>query len=190
MLTEMSKPDLNLSSDLENVLITREQLQERVREMGREISRDYQDKELVLISILKGGIVFLADLMREITVPHSFDLVGASSYKGAARTTGKVVITKDIELDLHRKDLLVIEDILDTGYTLDVVWELLKIHEPASLEICCLLHKKREHVFKAPVKYTGFEIEDKFVVGYGLDYKERYRNLSCIGVLKPEVYSE
>ncbi|MBX7247055.1 MAG: hypoxanthine phosphoribosyltransferase [Candidatus Sumerlaeaceae bacterium] len=164
-------------------------LAKRTHELGEEISRDYKGRPLVLINILKGGIVFLADLMRTITIPHAFDVVGASSYRGGTSTSGKVTITKDADLDLRGKDLLLVEDILDTGVTLNVVCELLLIQQPASLEICCLLNKKRERKLKVPLKYVGFEIPDEFVVGYGLDYKEQYRNLPCIGILKPEVYS-
>jgi hypoxanthine phosphoribosyltransferase len=177
-----------LFRDLARVLYTREQIAQRVAELGRQISNDYRGKPLVLISVLRGGIMFLTDLMRSITIPHAFDLIGASSYRGGTSTTGKVIITKDVELDLRGKHIVIVEDILDTGHTLSVVCELMRIQEPASLEICCLLNKKHERVFKIPLKYTGFEIPDEFVVGYGLDYKEHYRNLSCIGVLKPEVY--
>ena len=176
-----------LSQDLERVLYSEEQIRERVSELGRQISKDYEGKSLVLISILKGGILFLADLTRAITIPHAFDLMGASSYKGS-QTSGKVIITKDTELDLQGKDVLLVEDILDTGHTLSVIIELLKIQDPASVEICCLLNKKRERKLGVPLKYTGFEIADEFVVGYGLDYNEHYRNLSGIGILKPEIY--
>jgi hypoxanthine phosphoribosyltransferase len=126
--------------------------------------------------------------MRTITIPHSFDLMGASSYKGGTTTSGKVVITKDAELDLRGRHLLLVEDILDTGHTLNVICELLRIQDPASLEVCCLLDKQHPRDHEIPLKYTGFVIPDEFVVGYGLDYKELYRNLSCIGVLKPEIY--
>jgi hypoxanthine phosphoribosyltransferase len=178
-----------LFCDLKSVLYSREDLTQRVQELGRSISEDYRGTDLVLISILKGGIIFLADLMRAITIPHAFDLVGASSYRGGTSSTGKVIITKDVELDLHGKHILLVEDILDTGKTLSVICELIKIQEPASLDICCLLDKNRKRDLGVPLKYTGFTIPDEFVVGYGLDYRERYRNLSCIGVLKPEIYS-
>lgn len=176
-----------LFKDLERVLYTEEQIRERVGQLGREISDDYQGKSLVLISILKGGIIFLADLSRAITIPHAYDLMGASSYKGS-RSTGRVIITKDSELDLHGRDILLVEDILDTGHTLSVIIELLKIQDPASVEICCLLNKQRDRQIGIPLRYTGFEIPDEFVVGYGLDFNENYRNLSGIGVLKPEIY--
>ena len=184
-----SETENELYTDLERVLHSEDEIQIRVRELGKQISEDYAGKPLVLISILKGGIVFLADLMRSITIPHAFDLMGASSYKGTTRSSGKVIITKDAELDLRGKHVLLVEDILDTGITLNVICELLKIQDPLSLEICCLLNKCRDRTVSIPLRYTGFEIPDEFVVGYGLDYREHYRNLSCIGVLKPEVYS-
>lgn len=178
----------DLSSHLERILYSEDQIRERVGQLGRQISEDYKDKDLVLISILKGGIVFLADLTRAITIPHAFDLMGASSYKGTTRSSGKVIITKDTELSIQGKHVLLVEDILDSGNTLSVIIELLKIQDPASVEICCLLNKVRERRLAVPLRYTGFEIPDEFVVGYGLDYAERYRNLSGIGVLKPEIY--
>ena len=176
-------------NDIERILYTEEQIRERIGELGRQISADYQGKDLVLISILKGGILFLADLTRAITIPHAFDLMGASSYKGT-NSSGKVIITKDTELALEGQHILLVEDILDTGRTLSVIIELLKIQDPASVEICCLLHKQRERKLSVPLRYTGFEIPDEFVVGYGLDYNEHYRNLSAIGVLKPEIYRD
>lgn len=190
MSTDAILTENELYADLERVLFDREAIQTRVRELGRQISEDYRGKELVLISVIKGGIVFLSDLMRAITIPHAFDLMGASSYRGGTRSTGRVIITKDAELDLRGKHILLVEDILDSGHTLNVICELLRIQEPASLEICSLLNKNRKRDFNIPLKYVGFEIPDEFVVGYGLDYKEHYRNLSCIGVLKPEVYRD
>jgi len=190
MSTDAILTENELYADLERVLFDRETIQTRVRELGRQISEDYRGRELVLISIIKGGIVFLSDLMRAITIPHAFDLVGASSYRGGTRSTGRVIITKDAELDLRGKHILLVEDILDSGHTLNVVCELLRIQEPASLEICALLNKNRTRDFSIPLKYVGFEIPDEYVVGYGLDYKEHYRNLACIGVLKPEIYRD
>lgn len=182
--------DKEYSKDLDRMLLTAEQIQERVAEIGAQISQDYRGKSLVLISILKGGIVFLADLTRTITIPHAFDLMGASSYKNRTMSSGKVIITKDTELNLEGRDVLLVEDILDTGHTLSVIIELLKIQSPASVEICCLLNKQRERKLDIPLRYVGFEIPDEFVVGYGLDFDENYRNLSGLGVLKPEVYSD
>lgn len=179
----------DLLPDLERVMYSREDLQKRIAELGKQISQDYRGKDLVLISILKGGIVFLADLMRAISIPHAFDLVGASSYRGGTSSTGKVIITKDVELDLRGRNVILVEDILDTGRTLSVICDLIAIQGPASLAICCLLNKERARDLRVPLAYTGFTIPDEFVVGYGLDYREHYRNLPCIGILKPEVYS-
>lgn len=182
--------DKEFSKDLERMLLTEEQIHNRVLELGQQISADYKDKSLVLISILKGGIIFLSDLTRAITIPHAFDLMGASSYKGRSSSSGKVIITKDTELNLKGRDVLLVEDILDTGHTMSVIIELLKIQDPASVEICCLLNKQRERQYNLPLRYTGFEIPDEFVVGYGLDFDEKYRNLSGLGVLKPEIYRD
>lgn len=179
-----------LMRDLARVLLTPEQIAERTAALGAEISRDYAGRDLMLVSILKGGIVFLADLTRHITIPHGFDLVGAASYGTSIRSSGQVTITKDVDVNLLRRDVLVIEDIYDTGRTLKVVCDLLRLHHPRSLEVCALLHKIKPRDFEVPLRYVGFEIPDEFVVGYGLDYAERYRNLPCIGVLKPELYQQ
>jgi hypoxanthine phosphoribosyltransferase len=176
-------------ADLSSILISQEQLYARVAELGEEISRDYDGLDPVLVSVLKGGVVFLADLMRCITIPHQIELVGASSYKGGTVPTPSVRVTKDVDLSLANRHVLLVEDIYDTGDTLHVAYDLLNLHRPASLEICSLLVKKKPQAQRLAVKYLGFEIEDQFVVGYGLDYKERYRNLPCIGVLSPEIYS-
>lgn len=184
----MQDSDNQLHSNLARVLYSSADIQARVAELGRRISSDFAGRDLVLISILKGGIIFLGDLMRAISIPHSFDLIGASSYKGGTSTTGRVIITKDVTLDLRGRSVLVVEDILDTGHTLSVVIELLKIQCPDSIDVCCLLDKQCKRAYEIPLRYTGFEIPDEFVVGYGLDYNEHYRNLRCIGVLKPEVY--
>jgi hypoxanthine phosphoribosyltransferase len=188
-LSPIQDSENELFPDISRVLYNSADISSRVAELGSQISADYRGCNLVLVSILKGGIIFLGDLMRSITIPHAFDLIGASSYKGSTSTSGKVIITKDVTLDLRGKHVLVVEDILDTGHTLNVVIELLKIQEPASVDVCCLLNKSRERAHNIPLKYTGFAIPDEFVVGYGLDYKELYRNLRCIAVLKPEVYS-
>lgn len=186
--TEAPRPEpCAMMDDMERVLISREQLAQRVAELGAEISRDYEGRELVLIGILKGGIVFAADLMRAITLPVQLELVGASAYKGGTVPIGRLRVTKDVDVDLAGRHLLVIEDIYDSGNTLAVILDLLKLHRPASIECAALLHKRKPHHHPVDIKYVGFEIDDVFVVGYGLDYAERYRNLPCIGVLKPEL---
>lgn len=191
MASNGSTPSASLEQerDLEKVLFSREQIASRVRELAAEISNDYQGRNLVLIGILKGGILFLSDLSRELTIPHQFDLVGAESYKGGTRPTPEVRITKDIDLSIEGKDVLLVEDIYDTGNTLKVLQDMLRIYRPASIEICAFLSKQKDRPQQIPIKYVGFDIDDVFVVGYGLDYKERYRNLQCIGVLHPEMYS-
>lgn len=179
---------IHAMQDLDSILISEERISERVGELGEEISRDYEGRDLVLVSILKGGVIFLADLIRRIAIPHQIELVGASTYKGGTVPTTVVRVTKDVDLCLGGRDVLLVEDIYDTGNTLHVVHDLLKLHNPASLEICALLQKRKDHLQRLEVKYCGFEIEDQFVVGYGLDYKERYRNLPCVGILKSEIY--
>jgi len=185
---ELQAPLIPALQDLEQVLLTEAQIARRVAQLGEEISCDYEGRDLVLVSILKGGVIFLADLIRRIIIPHQIELVGASSYKGGTVPTPGVRITKDVDQNLSGRDVLLVEDIYDTGGTLHVIHDLLNLHRPASLEVCALLRKRKQHLQRLNVKYLGFEIEDAFVVGYGLDYKEHYRNLPCIGVLRPELY--
>jgi hypoxanthine phosphoribosyltransferase len=185
---ELATTPIPAMQDLEQILFTPEQLSQRVAELGAEISRDYEGRDLVMISVLKGGVIFLADLIRQVTIPHQIELVGASTYKGGTAPTPGVRITKDVDLNLAGRDVLLVEDVYDTGNTLHVVHDLLSLHRPASLTVCALLQKKKAHSQRLEVKYLGFEIEDCFVVGYGLDYKEHYRNLPCIGILKSELY--
>ncbi len=184
----LTTPFMPAMRDLSSVLLSEEQIAARVAELGEEISRDYEGRDLVLVSVLKGGVVFLADLMRRITITHQIELVGASTYKGGTVPTPNVRVTKDVDASLAGRDVILVEDIYDTGNTLHVAYDLLELHRPASLEICSLLLKRKPHLQRLTVKYLGFEIEDQFVVGYGLDYKEHYRNLPCIGVLNPEIY--
>lgn len=174
--------------DLEKVLFSKEQIDQRVEELAQQITKDYQGKDLVLISILKGGIIFLADLTRRISIKHSFDVVGATSYGQSHFSSGQVIISKDVDINISDRDVLLIEDIYDTGRTLKVVRDLILLHSPRSLEICTFLYKEKRHQFELPVKYIGFSIPNVFVVGYGLDYREKYRHLNYIGVLKKEVY--
>lgn len=177
-----------LYADLDRILFDEETLAAKVAQLGTQISADYVGKSLVLVSVLKGGVVFLADLIRQITLPVEIELVGASSYKGGTVPTPGVRITKDVDQNLAGKHVLLIEDIYDTGHTIKVVHDLLAIHCPASLDVCALLSKCKPHQRKLDLKYVGFDIEDEYVVGYGLDFKEQYRNLPCIGVLKAERY--
>ena len=179
-----------MHQDLEKILLSREEIAARVKELGAEISRDYDGKELVMISVLKGAVVFLADLMREVTIPAGFDFLAVSSYGLKDKTSGVVKILKDLDRPVEGKHVLIVEDILDSGMTLSYIIELLGNRNPASLEICTLLDKPERRAEGVSVNcgYTGFTIPDAFVVGYGLDYAERYRNLPYIGVLSPRVY--
>jgi hypoxanthine phosphoribosyltransferase len=174
---------------LAEVLVSEEQLQTRIRELAAEISRDYAGQELVLVCILRGGVVFLSDLMRHLTIPHAIDFMAVASYGAGARTSsGAVRILFDVKQDIEGKHVLVVEDIVDTGHTIAAVLEILATRRPASLKICSLLDKSERREVVVPLHYRGFEIPDKFVFGYGLDVDEYYRNLPFIGVVKPEVY--
>ncbi|MDD4665671.1 MAG: hypoxanthine phosphoribosyltransferase [Clostridia bacterium] len=175
---------------LDKILLSEEQLQSKVRELGARISSDYQDKNLVVLGILKGAVVFLADLIREIKVPLELDFMAVSSYGMSTHASGVVRILKDLERDIVGKDVLIIEDIVDTGLTLSYLKENLRARNPASLKICTLLDKPDRRKVPILPDYKGYNIPDEFVVGYGLDYGERYRNLPYIGVLKPEYYQD
>ena len=180
-----------LDHDIEEVLFTEDQIRTRVKQIGADISRDFEGKDLVLVGILRGALTFLSDLSRSIPIPHSFDMAGASSYGSSTSSSGRVQITKDVEVPLRGKHVVIIEDIYDSGRTLAAIRDLLRVHHPASISMATLLHKKVERrVAAMEINYVGFEIEDRFVVGYGLDYDEYYRNLPYIGILSPRVYME
>ena len=176
----------------DELLLTKEQIAARVREMGEEITRDYDgmEGELVLVGILKGAIVFFSDLIREIDLPLSMDFMAISSYGSATKSSGVVRILKDLDKDIVGKHVLVVEDIIDSGLTLSFLKDNLLSRGAASLKICTLLDKPERRRVDLHVDYAGFQIPDEFVVGYGLDYAETYRNLPDIGVLRPEVYSK
>ena len=175
---------------LEEVLIPEDVLQKRIAEMGLEISRDYKGKELLLVCILRGGVMFLTDLMRAITVPHMVDFMSVSSYGvGARRSRGQSRITLDLNTDVRNQHVLLVEDIVDSGYTVKAVVELLTARQPKSLKVCALLDKAERREVEVPIDYRGFVIPDKFVFGYGLDADEYYRNLPFIGVLAADKYN-
>ena len=176
-------------NDIREVLLTKEEIEAVVKELGKKITEDYKGKNLFLITVLKGAVVFLGDLMRAIEIPCEIEFMVLSSYGSGTTSTGSVKIVKDIDLPLEGKDVLIVEDILDTGFTLNFLVDLLKSRNPKSIEICTLLDKPDRRKVEISAKYTGRKIPDEFVVGYGLDYDEKYRNLPFIGVLKPEVYS-
>jgi len=176
------------ADDIAEILVDEAAIVAKVRELGARIAKDYRGKDLVLVSILKGALPFLADLMRQIPVPLSLDFLEVSSYGAGTETSGVVRILKDLANPIEGRDVLVVEDILDTGKTLAFVVDHLRSQHPSSVRLCTLLDKPSRRLVPIEIDYRGFEIPDKFVVGYGLDYAERYRNLPFIGVLKPEVY--
>lgn len=174
--------------DIEKVLVTEEEITKRVRELGEQISKDYNEVDLLIVGILRGAVVFMADLARALTIPVKFDFMAVSSYGSATKTSGVVRILKDLDEDIRDRHVLLVEDIVDTGLTINYLVRNLKSRGPASLEICALLSKKSKQQVPLEVKYLGFTIPDQFVVGYGLDYAEKYRNLPCVCILSPEVY--
>lgn len=182
---------VDLVEDIAEILLTEEQIQAKVAELGARISVDYADRELTLVSVLKGSLPFMADLMRQLTIPVRIDLMEVSSYGGSAtESSGLVRILKDLSSSIEGRDVLIVEDIIDTGLTLNYLIRYLRGKNPRSLRICTLLDKPARRLVDIPVDYIGFTIPDQFVVGYGLDYGELYRNLRFVGVLRPEVYAE
>ena len=178
-------------NDIEKVLLSQEDLKEIVERLGKEISNDYKDKKLVLVSVLKGSVVFMADLMRAITIPCNIDFMSVSSYGSGTKTSGVVKIIKDLDADVvNGADLLIVEDILDSGVTLEYLMKVLSVRNPNSIKICTLLDKPERRKANVYADYSGAQIPDAFVVGYGLDYDEKYRNLPFVGALKPAVYEK
>ncbi len=169
------------------VLIEEDALQSRIAELGAEISQEYEGRDLLLVGVLKGAVFFMADLMRELTIPCEIDFMAISSYGAATDSSGVVRILKDLDANIAGRDVLVVEDIIDSGLTLSYLMRSLKARKPASLEICALLTKPERREVEVPVKFVGFEIPNKFVIGYGLDFAERYRNLPYVAVLHPDL---
>jgi hypoxanthine phosphoribosyltransferase len=181
----------DLIADVGEVLLTEDDIRTRIAELGAQVSADYAGRRLTLVSVLKGSLPFMADLMRQITIPLRIDLMEVSSYGGAStESSGLVRILKDLSASIADEDVLLVEDIIDTGLTLNYLLRYLRGKGPRSLRICTLLDKPARRLVEIPVDYTGFTIPDQFVVGFGLDYGELYRNLRFVGVLRPEVYSE
>jgi hypoxanthine phosphoribosyltransferase len=172
------------------VLIEEERLQARIEELGQEVSADYAGKELLLVGVLKGAVFFMADLMRSITVPCEIDFMAISSYGASTDSSGVVRILKDLDINIEDRHVLVVEDIIDSGLTLSYLVRNLESREPASLEVCALMTKPARRQIDVDVRYVGFEIPNKFVIGYGLDFAERYRNLPYVGVLHDDLMPE
>jgi hypoxanthine phosphoribosyltransferase len=181
-------PAATIHDDVEEVLLSGEQIQARVAELGARLAADYAGRDPVLVSVLKGSIVFLADLVRRMEIPLSIDLMEVSSYGASTESSGQVRILKDLSMAIDGRDVILVEDIIDTGLTLNYLLRYLHDKGPASIRICCLLDKPARRLADITIDYRGFTIPDRFVIGYGLDYDERYRNLPYIGVLRPSVY--
>ena len=181
---------MGMDEHIAEVLYSEEDLKQIVRRMGAEISRDYAGKNLFLVCVLKGSFVFMSDLARAIDIPCTIDFLSVSSYGSGTSSSGEVQLIKDLTCPLGDKDLLVVEDILESGVTLSFLLEMLSARHPRSIRLCTLLDKPARRKVDIKANYVGAEVEDKFIVGYGLDYAEKYRNLPYIGVLKPEIYAE
>ncbi|MDU1414660.1 MAG: hypoxanthine phosphoribosyltransferase [Clostridium sp.] len=179
-----------MNKDIKEILLSEEILKEKVKEMGEKISKDYEGRELILLGILKGSVVFMSDLIKHITIPCKIDFMAVSSYGDSTKSSGIVKIIKDLDFEIKDKDILIVEDIIDSGVTLKYLMKYLGSRNPRSLEVACLLNKPDRRKEDIDVKYLGFDVPDYFLVGYGLDYAEIYRNLPYIGILKESVYNK
>lgn len=177
-----------LTGGIQEILISAEQIEERVRELGQAISRDYEGCNPLLVGVLKGVFPFMADLLRMITIPVEVDFIAVSSYSADSRKQGLVRLQKDLEEPIAGRHVLFVEDVIDTGLTLSYLLRNLRARGPATLKVCTLFDKSQRRLIDIPVQYKGFDLPARFVVGYGLDYRERYRNLPFVGLLKPEVF--
>lgn len=177
-------------NDVKEILFTEEQLREKVKELGIKISEDYKGKDLIVVGVLKGSVIFAADLFRNITIPCELDFMAVSSYGNSTESSGVVRILKDLDHTIEGKDVLIVEDIVDSGITLKYLLKYLTARKANTIEIATLLNKEARRVTDINVKYVGFEVPDEFIVGYGIDYAEKYRNLPYIGILKREVYEK
>ncbi len=179
-----------MEDDIKEILIDENSLNDIVKRLGKQISEDYKDKNLFMVSVLKGSVIFMADLMRNITIPCNIDFMSVSSYGGGTKSSGVVKIIKDLDKDISGKDLLIVEDILDSGKTLNYIQDILLARNPNSIRICTLFDKPERREVDLFAEYVGCQVPNEFIVGYGLDYNEYYRNLPYIGVLKEEVYKD
>lgn len=180
----------NMNDCIERVLFSEEKIAKTVKTLGEQISKDYNGKKLLLVSVLKGSVVFMADLMRNITIPCEIDFMVVSSYGAGTKTSGNVKIVKDLNIDIADYDLLIVEDILDSGVTLSTLKKMLEGRKPASVKICTFLDKPERRKADIKADYCGFAVPDEFIVGYGLDFQEKFRNLPYVGILKRECYEK
>ena len=178
------------NNEINEILITEEEIENKITELGKKISQDYKNKNLILIGILRGAVIFMADLARAISIPMLFDFIAISSYGAETKSSGVVRILKDLDVNIEGKDVLIVEDIVDTGLTLDYLLRMLKSRKPASVKICSFLTKNARRKVSIKVDYSGFDIPNKFVVGYGLDYAGKYRNVPFVFTLNPEFIHE
>lgn len=174
------------SEDISEIILTPEQIQQRVSELGKQISQDYFQLDPILIGVLKGVLIFMADLLRAITIPVEVDFMAISSYSQEARDKGLVRLVKDLETPITGRHVLFVEDMVDTGLTLNYLLRTLQMRQPASLNVCTIFNKQKLRLVDIPIKYKGFDLPDRFIVGYGLDHREKYRNLPFVGMLKPQ----
>lgn len=188
MNRELTGDTPELTSGIRRILYTQEQIRQRVMELGQAISRDYAGRNPLMIGVLKGVVFFMADLLRELTIPAEVDFIAVSSYSPEAREHGMVRLMKDLETSISGRHILFIEDVIDTGLTLNYLLQNLRARQPASLEVCVLFDKSSSRLLDIPIKYKGFDLPPYFVVGYGLDFREKYRNLPFVGLLSPDVF--
>ena len=186
----MNRDPVNMKNDMLKTLITKEELEATVARLGREITRDYQGKTPMMVAVLKGAFNFMADLVRQVDIPCTLDFMCVSSYGKGMSTSGQVKIIKDLDTTIEGKDVIIVEDILDSGVTLSYLMDLLRARKPASIRLCTLFDKPARHKVDIHIDYKGMEVPNEFIVGYGLDYAEVYRNYPEIAVLKPQVYTE
>lgn len=179
-----------MRNDIEKVLFDEDEIRSRIKEMGKVISEDYNGKNLILVGVLKGSVPFMAELMKNIEIPCSMDFMAVSSYGNSTETSGVVRILKDLDFEIENKDILIVEDIVDTGITLKYLKKYLESKNPKSVEVACLLNKPERREVEVDVKYQGYSVPNYFLVGYGLDYAEKYRNLPYVGILKESVYKK
>ncbi len=175
------------AKEIQEIIITEEQIQLKVKELGKAISRDYVGRNLLVVGVLKGVLFFLADLLRQISIPVEMDFMAVSSYSNEMRDQGYVRLVKDLDTPIHQRHVLFVEDVIDTGLTLNYLLQNLRSRDPASLEVCTLFNKPDHRLINIPIRYKGFDLPDRFLVGYGLDFREKYRNLPFIGLLKASV---
>jgi hypoxanthine phosphoribosyltransferase len=178
------------AADIQEILLSSEKIQQRVAQLGQAISRDYLGRNPLVVGVLKGVLFFMSDLLRSIQIPVEMDFMAVSSYSAEERDQGYVRLVKDLEIPIHGRHVLFVEDVIDTGLTLNYLLQNLRARQPTSLEVCVLFNKPEHRLIEIPLRYKGFDLPDKFVVGYGLDFKERYRNLPFVGSLKPAVFQK